>query len=188
MKVPGISMIPLMRTASPWKPGALRWSCERSSEGIATRPSGHALRAAPEALTARFRRKQLLVVGWLLGIPAPFAPSYAPSWGWIVAANVLLGLNQGLTWSMTVNMKIDLVGPARRGLATGLNDAAGYTAVGVNRPAHRLPRHQLRPTPGPRTHRGHLRRRGPRTHPGRPGHRRPRRPRTGQPHQAPTDG
>ncbi|MFP3118466.1 MFS transporter [Streptomyces sp. Iso 434] len=153
------------------------------------------------------------MVGWLLGIPAPFAPSYAPSWGWIVAANVLLGLNQGLTWSMTVNMKIDLVGPARRGLATGLNDAAGYTAVGytaagytavgytaagytaagytaagVNRPAHRLPRHQLRPTPGPRTHRGHLRRRGPRTHPGRPGHRRPRRPRTGQPHQAPTDG
>ncbi|MGA5295739.1 MFS transporter [Streptomyces koyangensis] len=87
--------------------------------------------AAPEALTARFRRKQLLVVGWLLGIPAPFAPSCAPSWGWIVAANVLLGLNQGLTWSMTVNMKIDRVGPARRGLATGLNEAAGYTAVGV---------------------------------------------------------
>lgn len=57
--------------------------------------------------------------------------AWAPYWGWIVAANVLLGLNQGLTWSMTVNMKIDLVGPARRGLATGLNEAAGYTAVGV---------------------------------------------------------
>ncbi|ALV31513.1 MFS transporter [Streptomyces sp. CdTB01] len=86
---------------------------------------------AAGALTARFRRKDLLVAGWLLGIPVPFALAYAPSWGWIVAANVLLGVNQGLTWSMTVNMKIDLVGPARRGLATGLNEAAGYTAVGA---------------------------------------------------------
>ncbi|WP_433447409.1 MFS transporter [Streptomyces sp. CA-142005] len=86
---------------------------------------------AAGALTARFRRKQLLVTGWLIGVPVPFALAWAPSWGWIVAANVLLGLNQGLTWSMTVNMKIDLVGPARRGLATGLNEAAGYTAVGT---------------------------------------------------------
>ena len=86
---------------------------------------------AAGALTARFRRKQLLLAGWLLGIPVPFVLAWAPSWGWIVAANVLLGLNQGLTWSMTVNMKIDLVGPSRRGLATGLNEAAGYTAVGV---------------------------------------------------------
>ncbi|MGW3247245.1 MFS transporter [Streptomyces sp. NPDC001070] len=86
---------------------------------------------AAGALTARFRRKQLLVAGWLVGIPVPFALAWAPSWGWIVAANVLLGINQGLAWSMTVNMKIDLVGPARRGLATGLNEAAGYTAVGA---------------------------------------------------------
>ncbi|MFI1533243.1 MFS transporter [Streptomyces anandii] len=86
---------------------------------------------AAGALTARFHRKQILVAGWLIGIPVPFALAWAPSWGWIVAANVLLGLNQGLTWSMTVNMKIDLVGPSRRGLATGLNEAAGYTAVGV---------------------------------------------------------
>lgn len=86
---------------------------------------------AAGALTTRFRRKQLLLAGWLLGIPVPLALAWAPSWGWIVAANVLLGLNQGLTWSMTVNMKIDLVGPSRRGLATGLNEAAGYTAVGV---------------------------------------------------------
>ncbi|MFI6923992.1 MFS transporter [Nonomuraea spiralis] len=86
---------------------------------------------AAGALTARFRRRQLLVAGWLIGVPVPFALAWAPSWGWIVAANVLLGLNQGLTWSMTVNMKIDLVGPARRGLATGLNEAAGYTAVGA---------------------------------------------------------
>ncbi|MGW2087909.1 MFS transporter [Streptomyces sp. NPDC001880] len=86
---------------------------------------------AAGALTARFRRKQLLIAGWLIGVPVPFVLAWAPSWGWIVAANVLLGLNQGLTWSMTVNMKIDLVGPNRRGLATGLNEAAGYTAVGA---------------------------------------------------------
>ncbi|MFJ8849307.1 MFS transporter [Streptomyces sp. NPDC102437] len=86
---------------------------------------------AAGTLTARFRRKQLLVAGWLIGVPVPFALAWAPSWGWVVAANVLLGLNQGLTWSMTVNMKIDLVGPSRRGLATGLNEAAGYTAVGA---------------------------------------------------------
>ncbi|MFE0700962.1 MFS transporter [Streptomyces sp. NPDC058872] len=86
---------------------------------------------AAGALTARFRRRQLLLAGWLIGAPVPFVLAWAPSWSWIVAANVLLGLNQGLTWSMTVNMKIDLVGPARRGLATGLNEAAGYTAVGV---------------------------------------------------------
>ncbi|MFF9481853.1 MFS transporter [Streptomyces sp. NPDC014733] len=86
---------------------------------------------AAGALSARFRRKQLLLAGWLSGVPVPFVLAWAPSWGWIVAANVLLGLNQGLAWSMTVNMKIDLVGPARRGLATGLNEAAGYTAVGA---------------------------------------------------------
>ncbi|MFJ5676460.1 MFS transporter [Streptomyces sp. NPDC093097] len=86
---------------------------------------------AAGALTGRFRRKQLLLAGWLLGVPVPFVLAWAPSWEWIVGANVLLGLNQGLAWSMTVNMKIDLVGPARRGLATGLNEAAGYTAVGV---------------------------------------------------------
>ncbi|WP_082310068.1 MFS transporter [Nonomuraea sp. SBT364] len=86
---------------------------------------------AAGALTARFTRKQLLLAGWLVGTPVPFMLAWGPSWWWIVAANVLLGLNQGLAWSMTVNMKIDLVGPARRGLATGLNEAAGYTAVGV---------------------------------------------------------
>jgi MFS family permease len=86
---------------------------------------------AAGALTTRFQRKRLLLAGWLIGIPVPFALAWAPSWTWIVAANVLLGINQGLTWSMTVNMKIDLVGPARRGLATGLNEAAGYVAVGA---------------------------------------------------------
>ncbi|GAB3216608.1 MFS transporter [Mycolicibacterium hippocampi] len=86
---------------------------------------------AAGALTMRFSRKQLLLAGWALGVPVPFMLAWAPSWWWIIAANVLLGLNQGLAWSMTVNMKIDLVGPSRRGLATGLNEAAGYVAVGA---------------------------------------------------------
>jgi MFS family permease len=73
----------------------------------------------------------------------------APSWGWIVAANVLLGVNQGLAWSMTVLMKIDLVGPRGRGLAVGLNEFAGYLAVGPDGPGHRLPRLDLRLRPEP---------------------------------------
>ena len=77
----------------------------------------------------RIGRKQILVVGWLFGIPVPILIILAPSWDWIVLANVLLGINQGLCWSTTVIMKIDLVGPARRGLAMGLNEAAGYLAV-----------------------------------------------------------
>ncbi len=81
-------------------------------------------------LTARRTRKSLLVAGWVAGLPVPFLLAYAPAWGWIVAANVLLGVNQGLAWSMTVNMKIDLVGPTGRGLALGFNEAAGYMAVG----------------------------------------------------------
>ena len=82
-------------------------------------------------LADRFGRKRVLVAGWMLGVPVPFMIMYAPSWGWIVAANLLLGVNQGLAWSMTVVMKIDLVGPSRRGLAVGLNEFAGYLAVGV---------------------------------------------------------
>jgi MFS family permease len=77
----------------------------------------------------RFGRKPVLVAGWLIGLPVPLLLIWAPSWGWVIAANVLLGVNQGLTWSTTVIMKIDLVGPARRGLAMGLNEAAGYVAV-----------------------------------------------------------
>src|SRR5215217_8978015 len=76
-------------------------------------------------------RKKVLVAGWLVGVPVPFVIMLAPSWGWIVAANVLLGVNQGLAWSMTVLMKIDLVGPTNRGLAVGLNEFAGYLAVGL---------------------------------------------------------
>jgi len=82
-------------------------------------------------LTARHTRKNLLVAGWAAGLPVPFVLAWAPAWGWIVAANVCLGVNQGLTSSMVVNMKMDLVGPKGRGLAMGLNEAAGYMAVGA---------------------------------------------------------
>jgi MFS family permease len=76
-------------------------------------------------------RKRVLVLGWLIGLPVPFMIVWAPSWGWIIAANALLGINQGLAWSMTVIMKVDLVGPKSRGLAVGLNEFAGYLTVGV---------------------------------------------------------
>jgi MFS family permease len=76
-------------------------------------------------------RKKTLVLGWAVGLPVPFLIMWAPTWGWIVAANVLLGINQGLSWSMTVIMKVDLVGPRQRGLAVGLNEFAGYLAVGL---------------------------------------------------------
>ena len=77
----------------------------------------------------RIGRKKLLVIGWLFGLPVPLLLLWAPSWSWVIAANVLLGLNQGLAWSSTVVMKIDLVGPKQRGLAMGLNESAGYLAV-----------------------------------------------------------
>lgn len=80
-------------------------------------------------LAGRFGRKRLLVTGWVVALPVPLLISLAPSWWFIVAANLLLGVNQGLAWSMTVVMKIDLAGPRRRGLALGLNEAAGYLGV-----------------------------------------------------------
>jgi MFS family permease len=86
---------------------------------------------AAGALADRFGRKPVLVAGWLVGLPVPLLLIWAPDWDWVLLANVLLGINQGLAWSSTVIMKIDLVGPARRGLAMGLNEAAGYGAVAV---------------------------------------------------------
>ena len=77
----------------------------------------------------RFGRKQVLVCGWLIALPVPFLLMWAPTWSWILAANALLGASQGLTWSTTVIMKIDLAGPERRGLAMGWNEFAGYFAV-----------------------------------------------------------
>ena len=79
----------------------------------------------------RFGRKPVLVAGWLIAVPVPLLLIWAPSWAWVIVANVALGISQGLTWSTTVVMKIDLVGPSRRGLAMGLNEAAGYGAVAV---------------------------------------------------------
>ncbi len=86
---------------------------------------------AAGALAERIGRRRLLVAGWAIALPVPLLVAVAPSWTWIVAANVFLGVNQGLAWSMTVVMKIDLVGPERRGLALGLNEAAGYGGVAV---------------------------------------------------------
>ena len=80
-------------------------------------------------LSDRLGRKPVLIAGWLIGVPIPLMLMWAPTWGGVVFANVLLGINQGLTWSTTVIMKIDLVGPAKRGFAMGLNEAAGYGAV-----------------------------------------------------------
>jgi MFS family permease len=82
-------------------------------------------------LANKYGRKNLLIIGWLFAIPIPFILIYAPSWNWVIFANVLLGINQGLTWSSTVVMKIDLVGEKDRGLAMGINEFAGYFAVGI---------------------------------------------------------
>ncbi|MGQ0845212.1 MAG: MFS transporter [Sporichthyaceae bacterium] len=100
-------------------------------------------------LSDRYGRKPVLVAGWLVAIPVPLLLIWAPSWGWVVAANVLLGISQGLTWSTTVIMKIDLVGPAQRGLAMGLNEAAGYIAVAATALAtgYLAEQHGLRPAP-----------------------------------------
>jgi MFS family permease len=94
-------------------------------------------------------RKRVLVLGWLLGLPVPFMIMLAPSWEWIIAANALLGINQGFAWSMTVIMKVDLVGPKSRGLAVGLNECAGYLAVGATAflTGFIAAEHGLRPAP-----------------------------------------
>lgn len=97
----------------------------------------------------RYGRKPVLLAGWLIAIPVPLMLIWAPNWSWVVAANVLLGINQGLTWSTTVIMKIDLAGPKRRGLAMGLNEAAGYVAAAATALAtgYLAARYGLRPAP-----------------------------------------
>jgi len=82
-------------------------------------------------LSDKWGRKNVLILGWFFGLPVPFILLFAPNWNWIIFANVLLGINQALAWSMTVNMKIDLVGKARRGLALGLNEFAGYISIAI---------------------------------------------------------
>jgi len=100
-------------------------------------------------LSDRFGRRPVLIAGWLIGLPVPLLLIWAPGWEWVVLANALLGANQGLTWSTTVIMKIDLVGPARRGLAMGLNEAAGYGAMALTALATGLlaEAYGLRPAP-----------------------------------------
>jgi MFS family permease len=82
-------------------------------------------------LSDRWGRKKVLILGWIFGLPVPFILLSAPNWNWIIFANVLLGINQGLAWSMTVNMKVDLVGKKNRGLALGFNEFAGYISVAI---------------------------------------------------------
>jgi MFS family permease len=96
-----------------------------------------------------YGRRNLLIFGWFFGLPVPFMIAWGPSWGWVIAANALLGINQGLAWSMTVVMKVDLVGPTSRGLAVGLNEFAGYLAVGVTAfvTGYIAERYGLRPAP-----------------------------------------
>lgn len=100
-------------------------------------------------LADHWGRKRVLVLGWLAGLPVPFMIMSAPDWSWIIAANALLGVSQGFAWSMTVIMKIDLVGPKSRGLAVGLNECAGYLAVGLTAFAtgYLASRYGLRPVP-----------------------------------------
>jgi hypothetical protein len=82
-------------------------------------------------LSEKVGRRKVLIAGWLVALPIPFIFLYAPSWGWIVAANVLLGINQGFVWSMTVTSKLDIVRPEQRGVATGFNEFAGYGGVAL---------------------------------------------------------
>jgi MFS family permease len=96
-----------------------------------------------------YGRKLMLILGWLVGLPVPFMIGWGPTWGWVIAANALLGINQGFAWSMTVIMKVDLVGPKSRGLAVGLNEFAGYVSVGVTAflTGYIAQRYGLRPAP-----------------------------------------
>src|SRR5260370_37877104 len=96
-----------------------------------------------------YGRKHMLVLGWLIGLPVPFMIAWGPSWSWVIAANALVGINQGFAWSMTVIMKVDLVGPKSRGLAVGLNEFAGYFSAGITAflTGYIAQRYGLRPAP-----------------------------------------
>ena len=104
--------------------------CSRSSSCSASRRRSPT--TAPAACRTAVGRKHVLVAGWLVAVPVPFLLMWAPTWNWVLLANLLLGISQGLTWSTTVIMKIDLVGPKQRGLAMGLNEFAGYVAVAAS--------------------------------------------------------
>lgn len=119
------TVVPLMAEAEFGVSSATALLAFVASFGIAKAAANY----AAGRLADRTGRKRVLVAGWILGLPVPFLLVWAPTWDWVIAANVLLGVNQGLAWSATVIMKIDLAGPRQRGLAMGLNESAGYLAV-----------------------------------------------------------
>jgi MFS family permease len=122
------SLVPLLAEQEFGLASGLAASLFLVTFGLAKAPSN----LAAGLLAERFGPRRVLISGWLVGLPVPFLLMWAPSWGWVIAANLLLGVNQGLTWSTTVLMKIQLAGDDERGRAVGLNEFAGYTAVGIS--------------------------------------------------------
>ena len=128
------AMVGLERVVLPVLAGT-RWGVESYAAALSFIVTFGVAKALANTVAGRLAeragRKKLLILGWALGLPVPLLLMWAPSWAWVVAANALLGLNQGFAWTMTVVMKIDLVGPRQRGLALGINESAGYAAVSV---------------------------------------------------------
>lgn len=122
------SLIPLLAEGEFGLSSGLATSLFLVTFGLAKAPSN----LVAGLLAERFGPRRILIAGWLVGFPVPVLLMWAPTWGWVIAANLLLGVNQGLTWSMTVLMKIQLAGDHERGRAVGLNEFAGYTAVGLS--------------------------------------------------------
>ena len=139
------SLIPLLAEQEFGLASGLATSLFLVTFGLAKAPSN----LVAGLLSERFGPRRVLVAGWLVGLPVPLLLMWAPSWGWVIAANLLLGINQGLTWSTTVLMKIQLAGEKERGRAVGLNEFAGYVAVGLSALASGLlaDRFGIRPEP-----------------------------------------
>src|SRR5918996_130006 len=139
------SLIPLLAEGKFGLSSGLATSLFLVTFGLAKAPSN----LIAGLLAERFGPRRVLITGWLVGLPAPLLLMWAPSWGWVIAANLFLGVNQGLTWSTTVLMKIQLAGDNERGRAVGLNEFAGYSAVGLSAFATGLlaERYGLRPEP-----------------------------------------
>jgi MFS family permease len=139
------SLIPLLAESEFGLASGLATSAFLVTFGLAKAPSN----LVAGLLAERFGPRRVLIAGWLVGVPVPLLLMWAPSWGWVIAANLLLGVNQGLTWSTTLLMKIELAGEHERGRAVGLNEFAGYAAVGLSAFASGLlaDRFGIRPEP-----------------------------------------
>jgi len=122
------SLIPLLAEREFGLASGLATSLFLVTFGLAKAPSN----LLAGLLSERFGPRRVLIMGWLMGVPVPLMLMWAPSWGWVIAANLFLGINQGLTWSTTVLMKVQLAGDGERGRAVGLNESAGYVAVGLS--------------------------------------------------------